>query len=113
MRSSAALRTTAGTRGAAGVIIGASSSGGSGGSGSRPLVVPYVPEELVSQAQVVLQGKSRNLIIRELQVYKFCYHNFFLITLNTRIYSDSFGPKSWSLKLKVSLYGTTNPNFPL
>lgn len=29
---------------------------------------PYVPEELVSQAQVVLQGKSRNLIIRELQV---------------------------------------------
>ena len=28
---------------------------------------PYVPEELVSQAQVVLQGKSRNLIIRELQ----------------------------------------------
>lgn len=29
---------------------------------------PYVPEELISQAQVVLQGKSRNLIIRELQV---------------------------------------------
>ncbi|KAG1657525.1 E3 ubiquitin-protein ligase UBR5 [Nymphon striatum] len=28
---------------------------------------PYVPEELISQAQVVLQGKSRNLIIRELQ----------------------------------------------
>lgn len=73
MRSSAALRTTAGTRGAAGVIIGASSSGGSGGSGSRPLVVPYVPEELVSQAQVVLQGKSRNLIIRELQVYNIVY----------------------------------------
>ncbi|XP_026278748.1 E3 ubiquitin-protein ligase UBR5 [Frankliniella occidentalis] len=66
MRSSAALRATAGTRGAAGVIIGASSSGGSGSS-TRPLVVPYVPEELVSQAQVVLQGKSRNLIIRELQ----------------------------------------------
>lgn len=47
-----------------GVIIGGSSS-------SRPLVtVPatYVPEELISQAEVVLQGKSRNLIIRELQV---------------------------------------------
>lgn len=29
---------------------------------------PFVPEELVSQAQVVLQGKSRNVIIRELQV---------------------------------------------
>lgn len=28
---------------------------------------PYVPEELVNQAQVVLQGKSRNVIIRELQ----------------------------------------------
>lgn len=48
-----------------GVIIGGSSS-------SRPLVtVPatYVPEELISQAEVVLQGKSRNLIIRELQVF--------------------------------------------
>jgi len=47
-----------------GVIIGGSTS-------SRPLVtVPatYVPEELISQAEVVLQGKSRNLIIRELQV---------------------------------------------
>lgn len=55
-----------GSRGAP-VIIG---TGGS--SSGRPLVsVPapvYVPEELVSQAQVVLQGKSRNLIIRELQV---------------------------------------------
>lgn len=29
---------------------------------------PFVPEELISQAQVVLQGKSRNVIIRELQV---------------------------------------------
>ena len=37
--------------------------------GTSPLLpVQYVPEELVSQAQVVLQGKSRNLIIRELQV---------------------------------------------
>lgn len=47
-----------------GVIIG-------NGSSSRPIVtVPatYVPEELISQAEVVLQGKSRNLIIRELQV---------------------------------------------
>ncbi|XP_075236131.1 E3 ubiquitin-protein ligase hyd isoform X1 [Lycorma delicatula] len=68
------MRTSAtafrGGRGSgAGVIMG-SGSGGSGGgsSSSRPIVpVPYVPEELVSQAQVVLQGKSRNLIIRELQ----------------------------------------------
>lgn len=47
-----------------GVIIGSGSSG-------RSLVTvpaPFVPEELVSQAQVVLQGKSRNVIIRELQV---------------------------------------------
>lgn len=47
-----------------GVIIGSSSAG-------RSLVTvpaPFVPEELVSQAQVVLQGKSRNVIIRELQV---------------------------------------------
>ncbi|KAH8369432.1 hypothetical protein KR009_010813 [Drosophila setifemur] len=46
-----------------GVIIG-------GNTSNRPLVtVPatYVPEELISQAEVVLQGKSRNLIIRELQ----------------------------------------------
>lgn len=47
-----------------GVIIGSGSTG-------RSLVTvpaPFVPEELVSQAQVVLQGKSRNVIIRELQV---------------------------------------------
>lgn len=58
----------AGTRGAP-VIIGTSTSGS-----GRPMVTvpaPYVPEELVSQAQVVLQGKSRSLIIRELQV---CQH---------------------------------------
>lgn len=45
-----------------GVIIGANST--------RPLVTvpaPFVPEELISQAEVVLQGKSRSLIIRELQ----------------------------------------------
>ncbi|XP_055848021.1 E3 ubiquitin-protein ligase hyd [Episyrphus balteatus] len=50
-----------GTR-SSGVII--------GGSSSRPLVTvpaPFVPEELISQAEVVLQGKSRSLIIRELQ----------------------------------------------
>lgn len=51
-----------------GVIIGSGSSG-------RSLVTvpaPFVPEELVSQAQVVLQGKSRNVIIRELQVKRLC-----------------------------------------
>ncbi|XP_066902270.1 E3 ubiquitin-protein ligase hyd isoform X4 [Halyomorpha halys] len=51
-------------RGGTGVIMGGNSSG----SGSRTVIsAPYVPEELVTQAQVVLQGKSRNLIIRELQ----------------------------------------------
>ncbi|KAL3179297.1 hypothetical protein MRX96_038194 [Rhipicephalus microplus] len=51
------LRSTGGRGRGSGVIM-----------GSRPVVpAPYVPEELVSQAQVVLQGKSRNLIIRELQ----------------------------------------------
>lgn len=58
-------------RGSSGVIMGGNSSG----SGSRTVIsAPYVPEELVSQAQVVLQGKSRNLIIRELQV---CTYYFF------------------------------------
>nr|2QHO_B Chain B, E3 ubiquitin-protein ligase EDD1 [Homo sapiens]2QHO_D Chain D, E3 ubiquitin-protein ligase EDD1 [Homo sapiens]2QHO_F Chain F, E3 ubiquitin-protein ligase EDD1 [Homo sapiens]2QHO_H Chain H, E3 ubiquitin-protein ligase EDD1 [Homo sapiens] len=33
--------------------------------GSIPASV--IPEELISQAQVVLQGKSRSVIIRELQ----------------------------------------------
>lgn len=61
-----------------GVIIGSGSSG-------RSLVTvpaPFVPEELVSQAQVVLQGKSRNVIIRELQVgylLKILYRVFFYI----------------------------------
>ena len=49
-----------------------SSSGvrGGRGTGTAPPLLPaqYVPEELITQAQVVLQGKSRNLIIRELQV---------------------------------------------
>ena len=36
--------------------------------GNRALVpAQFVPEDLISQAQVVLQGKSRNLIIKELQ----------------------------------------------
>ncbi|CAH0557316.1 unnamed protein product [Brassicogethes aeneus] len=66
MRSNTAIRggSNSGSRSAP-VIIGTSTS-----SSGRPLVTvpaPYVPEELVSQAQVVLQGKSRNLIIRELQ----------------------------------------------
>ncbi|XP_037923284.1 E3 ubiquitin-protein ligase hyd isoform X6 [Hermetia illucens] len=46
-----------------GVIIG----GGSSGRSIVTVPAPYVPEELVSQAQMVLQGKSRSLIIRELQ----------------------------------------------
>lgn len=47
----------------AGVII------GSGSSGRSLVTLPsFVPEELVSQAQGVLQGKSRAVIIRELQV---------------------------------------------
>lgn len=43
---------------ASGVIMG----------GRAPLVpAQFVPEDLISQAQVVLQGKSRNLIVKELQ----------------------------------------------
>lgn len=49
--------------------------------GSRSVVpATYVPEELVTQAQVVLQGKSRHLIIRELQRtvrYEQFLYNFF------------------------------------
>lgn len=55
------------------VIIGTSTP-----NSGRPMVTvpaPYVPEELISQAQVVLQGKSRNLIIRELQVSIVCIIN--------------------------------------
>ncbi|KAK7086287.1 E3 ubiquitin-protein ligase ubr5 [Halocaridina rubra] len=56
------VRTTSGSGGVrgrgSGVIMGS----------SRPMLpAQYVPEELISQAQVVLQGRSRNLIIRELQ----------------------------------------------
>lgn len=67
IRASSSLRGSSGTQASGsrstGVIIGSASSG-------RSLVsVPtFVPEELVSQAQGVLQGKSRSLIIRELQV---------------------------------------------
>lgn len=67
MRAGAQVRSNSGTQSTSsrstGVIIGSSSSG-------RSLVTvpaPFVPEDLVSQAQVVLQGKSRNVIIRELQ----------------------------------------------
>ncbi|XP_071568460.1 E3 ubiquitin-protein ligase UBR5 isoform X1 [Temnothorax nylanderi] len=73
MRNSSAIRGgsssggsgSGGRIGPPGVIMG----GGSGNS-SRPIAsvpAPFVPEDLISQAQVVLQGKSRNLIIRELQ----------------------------------------------
>ncbi|KAJ8960750.1 hypothetical protein NQ318_020043 [Aromia moschata] len=65
MRPNTAIRGRQQQRRGAPVIIGTSTS-----SSGRPMVTvpaPYVPEELVSQAQVVLQGKSRNLIIRELQ----------------------------------------------
>lgn len=68
MRAGAQVRSGSGAQGpssrSTGVIIGSSSAGG------RSLVsvpAPFVPEDLVSQAQVVLQGKSRNVIIRELQ----------------------------------------------
>lgn len=73
MRSSSAIRgggsgggtSGSGRIGPPGVIM------GGGSSSSRPLVsvpAPFVPEDLIIQAQVVLQGKSRALIIRELQV---------------------------------------------
>jgi E3 ubiquitin-protein ligase EDD1 len=55
---------TSSVRGRTGVS-GVTGSGGVIMSGSRP--APYVPEDLISQAQSVLQGRSRNLIIRELQ----------------------------------------------
>lgn len=68
MRTSSSMRGGSSSQGSGsrstGVIM------GSGSSGSRSIVsvpAPFVPEELVAQAQVVLQGKSRNLIIRELQ----------------------------------------------
>ena len=70
--SSSAIRGgTSGSSGSSGRIgpPGVIMGGGSGTS-SRPIVsvpAPFVPEDLISQAQVVLQGKSRNLIMRELQ----------------------------------------------
>ncbi|XP_059219991.1 E3 ubiquitin-protein ligase hyd isoform X2 [Stomoxys calcitrans] len=71
-RSRARLMRTTGRSGSGGQSSGSRSTGViiGGNSSSRSLVtVPatYVPEELISQAEVVLQGKSRNLIIRELQ----------------------------------------------
>ncbi|XP_014299219.1 E3 ubiquitin-protein ligase UBR5 [Microplitis demolitor] len=79
MRSSSAIRGGGGGAGSGGSGTGGGSSrigppgvimGGGSSSSSRPIVsvpAPFVPEDLISQAQVVLQGKSRNLIIRELQ----------------------------------------------
>ncbi|XP_030371392.1 E3 ubiquitin-protein ligase hyd isoform X3 [Scaptodrosophila lebanonensis] len=71
-RSRARLLRATGRSGSTGQSSGSRSTGViiGGSSSNRPLVtVPatYVPEELISQAEVVLQGKSRNLIIRELQ----------------------------------------------
>ncbi|XP_014675920.1 PREDICTED: E3 ubiquitin-protein ligase UBR5-like [Priapulus caudatus] len=65
--ASAVARQPQRTRGR--VIRAASRGRGSGVIvGQRPVIpAPMVPEELINQAQVVLQGKSRNLIIRELQ----------------------------------------------
>lgn len=67
------MRTTSGSGGVrgrgTGVIMGS----------SRPMLpAQYVPEELISQAQVVLQGRSRNLIIRELQVRIFFLYIFYV-----------------------------------
>ena len=62
--------------------------------GTRPLVpASVVPEELISQCQVVLQGKSRNLIIRELQrtVSEFCHYP--LVSLSSSLLS--LFPLSW------------------
>lgn len=74
MRNSSAIRggSSGSSGGGSGRIApsGVIMSGGTSSS-SRPIVsvpAPFVPEDLISQAQVVLQGKSRNLIIRELQV---------------------------------------------
>ncbi|EAT42542.1 AAEL005930-PA [Aedes aegypti] len=68
MRTSSSVRGGSSSQGSGSRSTGVIMGGGS--SGSRSLVsvpAPFVPEELVTQAQVVLQGKSRNLIIRELQ----------------------------------------------
>ncbi|XP_053696945.1 E3 ubiquitin-protein ligase hyd isoform X2 [Sabethes cyaneus] len=68
MRTSNSVRGGVSSQGSGSRSTGVIMGGGS--SGSRSLVsvpAPFVPEELVTQAQVVLQGKSRNLIIRELQ----------------------------------------------
>ncbi|MCL4123791.1 UNVERIFIED_CONTAM: hypothetical protein GTU68_022993, partial [Idotea baltica] len=71
---SSAKLTTRMSAGGRRILRTTSSSGVRGGRGSgvimgAPPLLPaqYVPEELITQAQVVLQGKSRNLIIRELQ----------------------------------------------
>lgn len=74
-RTRARIMRSSGTsfRGGSGstrVIMG---SAAGGHPSSRPVVpASYVPEELISQAQVVLQGKSRSMIVRELQVSIVC-----------------------------------------
>jgi hypothetical protein len=74
-----AIRGATGGRGTGGVIM--------AGGGSRSVVpATYVPEELVSQAQVVLQGKSRNLIIRELQVRFTLFYPIHMYTVKLRFY---------------------------
>ncbi|XP_066917257.1 E3 ubiquitin-protein ligase UBR5-like isoform X2 [Clytia hemisphaerica] len=63
------LTMRATTRGRARILRAARGRAGTGGWLSNRAVIPAsaVPEELISQAQVVLQGKSRQAIIRELQ----------------------------------------------
>lgn len=66
-RGTTAAGTAGGSSGSQAAASG-SSAAASGSvimSSSRP--APYVPEDLVAQAQSVLQGRSRTLIIRELQ----------------------------------------------
>lgn len=56
------------TRGRGRIIRATRGRAGSGWISSRAVIpASAVPEELISQAQVVLQGKSRQVIIRELQ----------------------------------------------
>ena len=72
--NSAALSASgsrAGSRPRGRVVRAITNARGRGGGvivGTRPVVpASVVPDELINQCQVVLQGKSRNLIIRELQ----------------------------------------------
>ena len=64
LRASSLRGATNSSTRAAGLLPSGSAGHGVIMASSRPV---FVPEELVSQAQVVLQGKSRSVIIRELQ----------------------------------------------